>query len=479
MKLINNTTLVCVDCYNYGGAITAIKKSLEQIDFEKKLFLTDIPIEIDGIEIIQIPKIKSKKEYSEFIIKKLSKYITTDYLLIIQSDGYIIDGEQWDDNYFKYDYIGASWIYDNDRQVGNGGFSLRTKKLHDILANDDLIDVLHPEDQSICILYKFYLEEKYKIKFAPVELADKFSYELKEPIQKTFGFHGYFHQPFKKIIVIRRMAAMGDVIQVEPVLEHFNNLGYRVVLDTLPKFKQLFYQHYFKVEFLDEIDKRLPYIFYNLDLSYESKPKQLHLKTYYEFCNVKDGKLKNPKLNLFNNYRNEIKLFKKYAIIHIDNREQPHRNIYGINWERICRRLYELGYSVIQLGKDSNCEIMNAIKMNTPNEQFLMWVVASSDLFIGIDSGISNIASGFNIPSVIFFGSVNPKYIHADLSNKLCITNQDKKVCDTPYCWHNSVTTIGQDCVINKQLPPCVLFDTQETLSKIENFINNVKNRTN
>ena len=138
-----------------------------------------------------------------------------------------------------------------------------------------------------------------------------------------------------------------------------------------------------------------------------------------------------------------------------------------------------MGYSVIQLGKDSNCEIMNAIKMNTPNEQFLMWVVASSDLFIGIDSGISNIASGFNIPSVIFFGSVNPKYIHADLSNKLCITNQDKKVCDTPYCWHNSVTTIGQDCVINKQLPPCVLFDTQETLSKIENFINNVKNRTN
>ena len=83
MKLINNTTLVCVDCYNYGGAITAIKKSLEQIDFEKKLFLTDIPIEIDGIEIIQIPKIKSKKEKAECFWKR--KY---SHLEIVQ---YLID----------------------------------------------------------------------------------------------------------------------------------------------------------------------------------------------------------------------------------------------------------------------------------------------------------------------------------------------------------------------------------------------------
>ena len=186
MIKLDNVSLICIDCYSYGKAVSAIQKSLQQIQFEKVLFLTDIKIDLEGIEAVQIPSIRSKREYSEFVIKKLANYIPTDYFCLIQADGYIIDGNQWDDRYFDYDYIGAPWLYDNDRQVGNGGSSFRTKRLHEILANDETISVLHPEDQSICIVYKFYLEERYGIKFAPVELAEKYSYELRQPNQPTF-----------------------------------------------------------------------------------------------------------------------------------------------------------------------------------------------------------------------------------------------------------------------------------------------------
>jgi ADP-heptose:LPS heptosyltransferase len=58
---------------------------------------------------------------------------------------------------------------------------------------------------------------------------------------------------------------------------------------------------------------------------------------------------------------------------------------------------------------------------------FLSYVVASADLFIGIDSGISHIASGFEIPSIIFFGNVDPDIIHIDNKNKCYITNHNKE----------------------------------------------------
>ena len=91
MRKLDKVSLVCIDCYSYGKAVSAIQKSLQQIQFEKVLFLTDIKIDLEGIEAVQIPSIRSKREYSEFVIKKLANYIPTDYFCLIQADGYIID----------------------------------------------------------------------------------------------------------------------------------------------------------------------------------------------------------------------------------------------------------------------------------------------------------------------------------------------------------------------------------------------------
>ena len=78
---IKDTTLVCVDCKNYGYAIEALKKSMEQCTFDKVLFLTDKDFKTAGIETVIIPRINSKEEYSEFMIRELHKYIDTPYML--------------------------------------------------------------------------------------------------------------------------------------------------------------------------------------------------------------------------------------------------------------------------------------------------------------------------------------------------------------------------------------------------------------
>lgn len=468
-----NVTLVCIDCAYHGASVSAIKKSMEQASFGRAVFITNIDIKIDGVETVLIPAIKTKQEYSHFCIKELYKYFDTDHVLVIQHDGYVLNGDCWKDEFYEYDYIGAPWIYEHNRNIGNGGFSLRSKRLCHILSADLLINVTHPEDQSIGILYRNYLEQHYAIKFPSEELADCFSFELKTPISKTFGFHGRFHEPYKEMIVIKREGAMGDVIQTEPVLRHFHEKGYRVVLDTLPQFQTLFQRHDFPVLFPHQIDPRVLETakVFNLDMSYESDPKKLHIQTYFEFCGVTDYTISKPKLNLGFEITEHTKMFKKLVVIHIDNREQPHRNIKGVDWVYIASFLHRRGYAVVQLGKDKTAEISGIPKMETINENLLAYVCASADLFVGIDSGISHICSAFDVPSVIAFGSVNPKYIHANLANIIPVHNHHKPVCKTPFCWSDVVGCEGQKCVVNEKEPPCSEFTTAQFLDAINKII--------
>ena len=459
MRRLENVTVVCIDTINIGAAVVAIRKTLSQVKPDRCLFITSVDIDLDGVDCVQIPQIKTVDEYSRFCIKELHKYIHTDFCLLIQHDGYVLNGDCFDDVLYGFDYCGAPWLEKDGLNVGNGGFSWRSKKLLDIVATDEKIENFRPEDVAICRVYRRYLEDVYGLKWATENVAERFSFELREPNQRTFGFHGFFHEPYKDVVVVKRTGAMGDVVRVEPVLRYFYEKGYRVVLDTLPAFKHLFYQHYFKVEFFDEIDfTRLPYVFYNLDMSYESTPLKNHVESYFDFCGIKDVKPSKPKLNLYQNPKSEIKLFKKYCVLHLDNREQPHRNVTNIDWDFFASVLASDGYTVIQVGNGNNLiESSHIHYMKTPSTQFLMWVVGGADLFVGIDSGISNIAVAFDVPSIIFSGSVNLDFIHVDMSNIEWIHNHPN-VCDTPFCWHNVIGTTGKDCYVDKDNPPCSVF---------------------
>ena len=477
---LEKVTLVCVDCYNHGEAVAAIKKSMDQCQFKAVKFITDIDIEIDDVEVIKILPIKSKEEYSNFMIKELHKYFDTKYVLVIQHDGYVLDGKLWSDEFYDYDYIGAPWLYSDGRNVGNGGFSFRSSYLQTILATDEFITITSPEDEIIGRLYRDYLINEYSIKFPSDEVADKFAFELRTPVQPTFGFHGKFHHPFKPTIIVKRTAALGDVILVEPVLEYFYNKGYNVILDTPHRYYLIFENHYFPVKHISQVDKRLAQSkeirFVNLDLAYESFPTENRLESYYRFCGIKDGKLRNPKLSLGFPISQQTKLFQKYCVIHLEERKQPERNVYGIDWEVAVEHLKAQGYAVFQIGVGRFQQIKGATYMNTMNENFLCYTIAGADLFIGIDSGLSHIASGFDIPSIVFFGNTDPNIVHPDLSRKFPITNQETPICDKPYCWHSVVGGVaGSPCYLNSEFPPCTQYKTEQLLKGIEWHLNQQK----
>lgn len=469
-KELDKVTLILADTKNYGQGLHSLKQSLQQIKPARAIFFTDIdiPSAPEEIEVIKIKPIKSKEEYSRWIIKELWTYLTTEYVLISQWDAVVLNGDCWDDEFYNYDVVSAPWLYTDGRNIGNGGGSLRSTRLMTILGTDPRIEIAHPEDEVVGRLYRKFLEEKYDIKFPTDELADTFSYELRAPTGKTFMHHSFFHEPFKEVVMITRKAAMGDIVALEPLFFHFHKKGYRVVLNTLPQFFNLFIQHYFKVYHPQELDPRISVREINLDMAYEATPARLHLESYYEMAGIKDGELRNPKLTLdFNPKLPENKLFPRYVVLHLDRREQASRNIYNIDWHRVVQELNKRGYTVINIGKGERFTITGAVDMTTPTEGMLMWLLGGSDLFIGIDSGPANIAVAMGTKAIIFSGSVDLRYIYPDLSNIEWIHNHDRKVCDKAFCWHSAISVSGVECYIDKEQPPCTQFITQQVLDAI------------
>lgn len=190
-----DVTLCAVDCVNPILALRALDICMCQCRFGDALFFSDSAgqYQLPGCRMIDIPRLSSRADYSRFVIKELAGHVATSHLLLVQWDGYVINGAAWRDEFLTVDYIGAPWRFHNDaHRVGNGGFSLRSKRLLDALRDPRIVD-LDPEDDAICRRYRPLLEQSHGIRFASVELARKFAFETMEPDGKPYGFHGLFN----------------------------------------------------------------------------------------------------------------------------------------------------------------------------------------------------------------------------------------------------------------------------------------------
>lgn len=191
-RAIPDTTLCCVDCRYYDLAAEALSRCLARCRFERALVFTDGEIKVDGVETVPIAPIASIEEYSRFMVKDLERHVQTEFVLVVQYDGYVLNADAWSDDFRQYDYIGARWDAMDGTAVGNGGFSLRSKRLLRALQDPEIAQLV-PEDAAICCTYRPLLEQRYGIRFAPPALADRFSFETFPPQAPTFGFHGVAH----------------------------------------------------------------------------------------------------------------------------------------------------------------------------------------------------------------------------------------------------------------------------------------------
>lgn len=193
---LSQVTLIAVDCTpKVEWTVRAMDRCLEQCEFADVKLLTSQPVNsIEGV--VKIPEIKSLKDYSKFCIKELHKHIHAPFVLLCQYDGFPLNGEAWSDEFLKYDYIGAP--FNPSGVIGNGGFSLRSKRLMEWIAQQPWED-FHPEDSCICIRHREEIK-RAGFKIAPLEAAKRFAIEGRSWNSKEwqgtsnhwkgeFGFH--------------------------------------------------------------------------------------------------------------------------------------------------------------------------------------------------------------------------------------------------------------------------------------------------
>jgi hypothetical protein len=202
MLELPQVTICCVDGGNHALALRALARSSREIRFARQVFLTHaLPSTVSSppnVEVIDVGPIASHQAYSRIVMKDLHKYVHTSHALLVQWDGYVVNSAIWSDEFLDCDYLGALWPDGNGGySVGNGGFSLRSRRLLTALQDASLPLIGDVEDVSICGHHRTRLESDWGIRFGTEASARRFAFELDYRDASagvpTFGFHGAFN----------------------------------------------------------------------------------------------------------------------------------------------------------------------------------------------------------------------------------------------------------------------------------------------
>jgi hypothetical protein len=195
---MKDLTIVTVDSLNHEATAFAIDKTLAVFPDAQVLQIGDKRCHKAG-RFVEVPKFDAK-EHSRICLNDVPDLVETPYALFIQYDGFPTQPQYWINDFLHFDYIGAPWqSKEPGWEVGNGGFSFRSKKLLEltkqIKQNKLGPDLEWLEDQLICVTHRRWLEG-WGIKFAPKSVADQFSHEHPTGYAPSFGFHGTFQAPY-------------------------------------------------------------------------------------------------------------------------------------------------------------------------------------------------------------------------------------------------------------------------------------------
>ncbi len=195
MLELPDVTLVAMFGVEHDLTRMAVHECLKRAEFGGLKLFTDRTVEREDIKFG--PLDGDIAAIHQFWAREIPKHVHTSHMLSIQWDSWIVNPEAWTDSFLEYDYIGAPWFWYKDKNVGNGGFRLESRRLLEYLAeHQDEFPIAQPEDEVLCRKYRPELERR-GFKWAPVGLAGRFSFEriAHWDKKKIFGYHGQFCWP--------------------------------------------------------------------------------------------------------------------------------------------------------------------------------------------------------------------------------------------------------------------------------------------
>lgn len=192
---LSSVTLIMVETLCHDLAKIAVEDCIKHADFGEILIFSDKHLGVSGALNIKVENWPSKLGWSEWLWYGVPEHVKTPQALLLQWDAGICKPDQWKDDFLNFDYIGAPWGWHGDGlEVGNSGFSLRSKRLQDFLVlHRDKFPVLDPEDVAISRTYRPALETQ-GFKWADIGKAFDFAFENnRKQNLDHFGYHGVWN----------------------------------------------------------------------------------------------------------------------------------------------------------------------------------------------------------------------------------------------------------------------------------------------
>lgn len=207
MKInLRNVTLVTIifdEEVKYLEATLPVLRYMQSIaDYGRITLFTALPVPeaLKDVEIVRIPP-TDLAGVTSWLSGGVRLFIRTPYMMYFQDDGFILEPSLWEPEFLNYDFIGAPW---SDGLVGNSGFSIQSLGFLWAMGQipwdgKDGYDWFYCRTQREAML-------KLGIRFAPTEVAARFSSEQRNQNDPSLGYHGRGHNPTKHAVGQEKIA---------------------------------------------------------------------------------------------------------------------------------------------------------------------------------------------------------------------------------------------------------------------------------
>lgn len=225
MLKLPKVCLFAIDCYNPQRLLNAMRKSIQFVKFGRLVLMTDTRrhrklATLPDLEVVQLTESDRKAspfpghppialDYDRDIMIRSHEFCPEGWHQIqMEWDSAVLNPLAWDPGWLKYDFIGAPWPEHADpgwpkcteaNNVGNFGFSLKSREfclsMLECYTYAQKSELYRPQsmssDRFMCRTVRPMLESQKGIKFAPWDVAMRFSCE-NQIYSGQFGFHGRF-----------------------------------------------------------------------------------------------------------------------------------------------------------------------------------------------------------------------------------------------------------------------------------------------
>ena len=208
MTRLENISLVAVATQEIEATVEALRYSARALEFDEILLVSHRdPLGADKFyRHVPIAPFGTAGDWGRFVVFELHKHIHSNHIILVHDDGFIVNPEQWSEEFRNYDFIGAPFPLPRDSfsyrdsfgniiRVGNS-VSLRSKRLLKLPAEiglrwDDADGGYFHEDGFLCGQHRHTLQA-HGIVYPPLDIACRFSRETPLPEHKgivPFAFH--------------------------------------------------------------------------------------------------------------------------------------------------------------------------------------------------------------------------------------------------------------------------------------------------